>query len=76
MEKFKLITGITFIIFGMLGILMCLSFIFRLDLFKKDDIFGVGYDGTSSSNAPAIFGLIAVAGALLLNSLTAYKKQS
>jgi len=67
MEKFKQIVGITFLIFGFFGILVCLSYMFNLNLFKEDsDIFGRGYDGASSSNSPAFFGLIAIAGSLLL----------
>lgn len=68
MKKFKQITGVTFLVFGIFGIFICLSYIFSLDLFRRDDIFGKGYDGTSSSNGSVIFGLIAIAGAILLNS--------
>ena len=74
MNQFKKIISIAFIAFGLLGILMCLSKIFRLDLFRYDDLFAQGYDGTSSSNAPTFFGLIAVAGTILLKSVKSEKK--
>jgi len=70
MNDFKKITGVTFLIFGFLGIIMCLSYMFNWDLFNRDfDIFGRAYDGDSSSNSPAFFGLISIAGALLLGQV-------
>lgn len=70
MNLFKKITGITFLFFGFLGVLMCLSFIFNWNWFDRDfHIFGRAYDGDSSSNSPAFFGLIAIAGALILGQI-------
>lgn len=74
MRNFKKITGVTFLIIGILGVLMCLSYTFDLDLFDRDnDYFGRGFDGDSASNSPAFFGLIAIAGALLLSQVKPIK---
>jgi hypothetical protein len=71
MENFKKITGIAFLTFGILGILMCLSYVFHLRIFENDsDIFGRAFDNDSAPNTPTFFGLITISGTLLLNSLT------
>lgn len=69
MNNFKKITGIAFLIFGFLGIFMCLISIFNFGFFREaDQIFRVAYDGDSTPNTPSFFGLIALSGTLLLNN--------
>lgn len=69
LEKTKMILGYVLIAFSVLGVLIALSYQFDWDLFYYDyKTFGQNNDG-GASNAPSFFGLIGVAGAILLASV-------
>lgn len=69
LEKTKMILGYTLLGFSIIGILIALSYQFDWDWFDYDyKTFGPRDDG-GASNTPTFFGLIGVAGAILLASL-------
>ena len=68
LEKTKMILGYVLLGFSVIGVLIALSYQFDLDWFGRDYITFGPWDG-GASNTPTFFGLIGVAGAILLASV-------
>jgi|AntRauTorckE6833_2_1112554.scaffolds.fasta_scaffold04185_2 hypothetical protein len=66
LEKAKMIIGYTLIGFSIIGMLVAFSYQFDWDWFKYDyKTFGRGDEG-GASNSPIFYGLMAIAGSILL----------
>jgi hypothetical protein len=66
MKLFKKITGVTFVMFGVLGVIMLMSYELNLDWFRAEStFFSRGNDG-GASNAPIMFGIISLSGVFIL----------
>lgn len=71
MDKTKKIIAYILLGFSFIGMIVCISSTFDLDLVRTESYtFGRGYEG-GASNAPIFYGLCALAGAYLLNGVKA-----
>lgn len=69
-----MILGYILIGFSLIGMIVSISYLFNWDLFKNDYYtFGRG-DGGGASNTPVFYGLMAIAGSILLVSVKKEKK--
>ncbi len=74
LEKTKMILGYILILTSLIGMLVAFSFQFDWDWFKYDHYtFGRGYEGGASSG-PVFYGLMAIAGAILLATVKKEEK--
>jgi hypothetical protein len=74
LEKTKMILGYFLIGISLVGMLVAFSFLFDWDWFERDgNQFGMGYDG-GASNSPIFYGLLAIAGAILLATVKKEEK--
>ncbi len=76
LEKTKMILGYTLIGFSVIGMLVALSYQFDWDWFKYDyKTFGRGDEG-GASNSPIFYGLMAIAGSILLATVKTEENDS
>ena len=74
LEKIKMILGYVLIGTSLVGMLVSFSYQFDWDWFDLDyKTFGRGNDG-GASNSPIFYGLIAIAGAILLATVKKEEK--
>ena len=65
LEKTKMILGYILIGYSIIGIIVAISFQFNFDLFKNDSRVFDWQEG-GASNLPFFYGLMAIAGSILL----------
>ena len=76
LEKIKMIIGYILIGFSIIGMLVAFSYQFDWDWFEYDyKTFGRGADG-GASNSPIFYGLMAIAGAILLATVKKEKQEN